>query len=340
MPDAHPFPGADWEYRGPASQGFSDDAGAAIGSWFERNAGDRNYCALVVRHGYIVGFWLRRTSLKSPVRMASAAKSLYAGVLGIAVREGKIGSVDDLVADYYPEMMEVGEREGPKPGRYAFGKEKDITFRHLISNTSGYMKPDEQPGTVFHYQTYGMNVLTHALAKAYGYYNADDPTGSPGCGRLIEEKIRDRIGGTWTYSYTHFDLWDQAKLGVYGYYTQLSASAFDMARMGYLWLRGGTWAGQSVIPSAWHVEETQVPQMILDHCPDSEWRYGLGFWTNQYGKLWPHLPTDSYAASGAGSIHIWVCPSLDLVVVQSPGIWSDQAENDTGLLRLVVGVCD
>ena len=40
---------------------------------------------------------------------------------------------------------------------------------------------------------------------------------------------------------------------------------------------------------------------------------------------------DSSAASGAGSQHIWVCPSLDLVVLQSPGLWQDQAENDSGL---------
>ena len=45
---------------------------------------------------------------------------------------------------------------------------------------------------------------------------------------------------------------------------------------------------------------------------------------------------DSFAASGAGSQHIWVCPSLDLVVAQSPGPWEDQKENDTGPIRWIV----
>ena len=55
--------------------------------------------------------------------------------------------------------------------------------------------------------------------------------------------------------------------------------------------------------------------------------------------MWPNLPRDSFAASGAGSQHIWVCASLDLVVVQSPGLWEDQEENDAGLLRLVAEAC-
>jgi hypothetical protein len=58
------------------------------------------------------------------------------------------------------------------------------------------------------------------------------------------------------------------------------------------------------------------------------------------GRLWPNLPRDSYAASGAGSQLIWVCPSLNLVVVQSPGLYQKHEENDSGLLRMVVDACE
>ncbi|MBS1252054.1 MAG: hypothetical protein MAG451_01090 [Anaerolineales bacterium] len=85
---------------------------------------------------------------------------------------------------------------------------------------------------------------------------------------------------------------------------------------------------------------TQTAPDIRANCPREQWKYGYGFWTNDHGQLWPNLPRDSYAASGAGSQHIWVCPSLDLVVVQSPGLWEEQAENDAGLLRLVVDAYD
>jgi hypothetical protein len=52
--------------------------------------------------------------------------------------------------------------------------------------------------------------------------------------------------------------------------------------------------------------------------------------------MWPDLPRDSFAACGAGGQHIWVCPSLELVVVQSPGLWKKQLESDIEFLRLVV----
>jgi len=38
----------------------------------------------------------------------------------------------------------------------------------------------------------------------------------------------------------------------------------------------------------------------------------------------PSVPRDSFAANGAGRRHIWVCPSLDLVVAQSPGLCKNQ----------------
>jgi CubicO group peptidase (beta-lactamase class C family) len=244
------------------------------------------------------------------------------------------------VVDYYPEMMDVAEDEGPKTERYAFEKDRAITFRQLISNTSGYMKPGEIPGTVFHYQTFGMNILTHAIAKQYNLYDSKDPERLPGCGKLIEEKIRNPIGGVWDYWYSNFQLQPNAKLGVFGYYTQIVADAHDMARMGYLWLNNGNWNGKQIIPREWHEEAIHTAPAILENGSEDEWKYGYGFWSNDHGKLWPQLPSDSYAASGAGQKHIWVCPSLDLVVSQSPGIWENQEENADGLLRLVVEACE
>jgi CubicO group peptidase (beta-lactamase class C family) len=314
----------------------SDVRAQRIGEWLERHASNRPYRVVAYQGDRLIGRWAHGVSWDALLGMASAAKSLYSCLLGIAVAEGKIGSADDFVVDYYPEMMDVGENEGPKPGRHAFPKDHRITFRQLICNTSGYMKPDEDPGTVFHYQTFGMNILTHAIAKTYGYYDTERPNASSGCGKLIEEKIRNPIGGTWRYGYSNFQHAPTAKIAIFGNYTQIYANADDMARMGLLWLNGGVWDDVSVIPRDWLAESVRIAPDIRRHCPADAWKYGHGFWTNEAGILWPSLPTDSYAASGAGSKHIWVCPSLNLVVSQSPGLWDDQAENDTGVLREVV----
>jgi CubicO group peptidase (beta-lactamase class C family) len=159
------------------------------------------YRTVVVRGGRIVAEWNAGVAPDALVRQASAAKSVYSCLLGIAIDEGKTASADALVCDYYPEMLDVAEGTGPKAGRSSKPEDAQITFRHLITNTSGYLKPDERPGESFHYQTWGTNVLMHALGKAYNVYDANDPEGSLGPGELIREKIRDPIGGEWTWEW-------------------------------------------------------------------------------------------------------------------------------------------
>jgi CubicO group peptidase (beta-lactamase class C family) len=330
------FPGLEWERVSPAEAGF--DAAKLEGArrWLDDRVGEGRYRVVIVRGGRVAVEWNRGIQGDAQLRLASAAKSVFSSILGILIEEGKIPSADAKVVDYYPEAMDVPEGEGPKEGRYVFEKDRAITFRQLISNTSGYMKPGEEPGKVFHYQTYGMNILTHAMAKMHGLYDIRDPEGSPGFKELVEEKLRMPIHATWGYYLANFDLHPGARIHVFGYYDGIACTALDMARLGWLWRTGGRWNDSQLIPAAWLEEATSVAPDIRANCPPEQRQYGYGFWTNEYGLIWPTLPRDAYAASGAGQQHIWVCPSLDMVVVQSPGVYKEQHDNDTGLLRSVV----
>ena len=238
--------------------------------------------------------------------------------------DGVIGSADDMVVDYYPEMMDVPPERGPKDGRYAFPENIDITFRQLIGNTSGYMKPGEPPGEKFHYQTFGMNILCHAVAAKCNLYKTANPIGSPGIGQFIEKRIRDPIDGSWSHETSNFDLRPGAAVEIFGYQTFLLSTARDMARMGLLWLNFGSWNGLQVVPADWLEEATRVSDMVKLHEPPETRQYGLGFWCNDERGCWPDLPRDSFAAIGAGNQLIWVCPPEDLVVVQSPGSQSGE----------------
>lgn len=330
------FPHAQWSTATPDEAGIDPDKLAAAKLWLDDSAGERAYRAVIVRDGRVVAEWNRGLDRDEKLKLASACKSIYSCVLGIAVEEGKLPSADAKVIDYYPAFVDVPEGTGPKPGRYAFPKDREITFRQLISNTSGYMKPGEEPGQVFHYQTYGMNVLAHALASLYGLYDIDDPEGSPGLKPLIDRMFGSRIGVSWGRYQHNFDLQPAARLNIFGYYDGVSSNALDMARAGWLWRHGGRWEGEQLIPQAWLQEATRTNPDIRANGPQEDWLYGYGFWTNEHGLLWPDLPKDSFAAQGAGSQHIWVCPSLDLVVAQSPGLYANQTENNEGLLRYVV----
>ena len=331
------FPGKTWEVKPAEQLSFSDGKLRDVRRWLEYSAGGLPYRVVVVRGGHIAAEWEKDVPHDLELPLASASKSVYSCLLGIVEGEGKIGSSDDKVVDYYPEIMDVPSGTGPKPGRYAFPKDRDITFRHLITNTSGYMKPGEEPGKVYHYQTFGMNIVTHALAKLYGLYDTDDPFGLLGCGRLIQEKIRDPIGGTWGYLLRNFKLPLEARTEIFGNYTDLYLTTGDMARLGYLWLNGGNWDGIQVVPADYLEMATKTAPDILTNSPEADWRYGHAFWTNDHGKLWPSLPRDSFAASGAHRKHIWMCPSMDIVVAQSPGIFTKQDDEvNTALLERVV----
>ena len=322
-------PGAEWDVVEPEEAGFDRSRLSLAGQWQANDADGQPYAILIARRGRIVAEWNFRVDPLRPARMASASKSLFSSVLGIATEEGVIKSADDRVVDYYPELMDVPPGRGPKDGRHAFPENEGITFRQLIGNTSGYMKPGEPPGKVFNYQSWGMGVLTHAVASAYSLYKTSDPERGGGFGTLTEWKLRRPIGGSWTWRYDHPQLHPSANLPVFGYFTIYEMTPRDMARVGLLWQRGGQWRGEQVIPRAWLEEATRVSNMIIDNEPRERHVYGLGFWCNDTGVLWPALPGDSFAALGAGRRLIWVCPSLDLVVVQSPGSYPESGVADS-----------
>jgi len=334
-------PAATWERIAPAEAGFDPAKLDKVRMWLDEHSGPQGYRFVVVRGGRIVVEWNRNVPRDRLLPIASAAKSIYSNVLGIVVAEGRLPSADARVVDFFPEMMDVPEGQGPKPGRHAFEKDRRITFRQLISNTSGYMKPGEEPGRVFHYQTFGMNVPAHAPAKLYGLYDVNNPEGLPGFGALIEEKIAKPIGAQWGYSLTNFQHPPGARTGVFGFYCQVHTNALDFARVGWLWCNRGRWGGRQIVPENWMRESTRTNPDIMARGPETERKYGYGFWVNDQGKLWPDLPRDGFTASGAGGHYASVFPSLDLVVVQNPGPYrsprsGQAARANPELLKLVL----
>lgn len=331
------FPGVSWDLKTPAEAGFDEPKLLQVRKWLIDISDGAGWRVMIVRGGYLTAEWNEGINRSTRISQASIDKSFISCCLGIAIYEGRIKSLDDPVVDYFPEMMDIGREEGPRPGRYAFEKDRAITFRQLASQTSGYMKPDQYPGEHFHYQTYGINIITHAIATVYGLYDSRDPDALPGGRKFLDDRIRDPIGASWDSPRFNFDHPQGAKVNIFGNGFSIVATSDDMARAGVLWLNGGRWKERQLVPAAYLKEATRTNRDVIAIEPEDQWKYGLAFWVNDHGKLWPDLPRDAFAASGAGAMHVFVCPSLDLVVTQTPGPWmdADKGERQTELLMRI-----
>jgi CubicO group peptidase (beta-lactamase class C family) len=239
----------------------------------------------------------------------SVAKSVLSALAGIAIGEGRIGSVDDPITRYVPELLDRDRRFG------------QITLRHLLTMRSGlryeeggtpwsddtatYYAPDlrslalhrtevvEVPGRRFHYNNYNPLLVGLALERA---------TGMP-VATYLEQRLWQPLGmeadGSWSL--------DSRASGFEKMESGLNARAVDFAKLGLLYARGGAWQGRQLIPRAWVQESTVVPPGGgLIPAP----RYGY-FWWVQDDRSPPAL-----FARGKYGQHLYVVPEDDLVLVR------------------------
>jgi CubicO group peptidase (beta-lactamase class C family) len=97
----------------------------------------------------------------------------------------------------------------------------------------------------------------------------------------------------------------------------MNLSTRDMARIGYLMLREGNWAGTQIVPRAWVKESTSALTRVHEMNPvrrrDGPWGYGYLWWVFDRAEL-GEAYRGAYTGLGALGQHILVMPTLDVVV--------------------------
>lgn len=308
---------------------FSDQQqtfGQPLGSLPTRRAATNG---LVVYKGYVVAEF-GDTHFVDPTY--SVAKSMLATVTGIAVRDGKIADLDAPVGKtvhdggyasasnaqvtWKQHLHQETEWEGS-----LWGKNADFVGKEAFG--AGERKPRalEAPGHHYEYNDVRINRLALSLLRVFGTSVPD----------VFQREVMDPIGAsdTWKwvpYTNSYVELDGKLVPSVSGgtrWGGGMWIDSWDMARFGYLWLRGGNWAGRQILPPG-YVRQALVPS---EHGPD----YGYLFWLNTKGKNLPGLPPTAYAALGAGSNDIVISPEHDLVVV-----WRWHAGNTAEFSRRVI----
>ena len=326
-PPPEPEPDNRWQFDAPENHGMDP---ALLEQMHIALTGAPVYTVLTAKDGVIVDeFYQEGDNEDSAYAFHSASKSVTSALFGIAMEEGYIGSVDDLLSDYLPQVLEL-EDEG----------KQQITLRHLLTHTSGlewyewggsYSNWGEfrsaenwvdyilgrrlvyAPGTVFNYSAGNTHLLAAVLERVTGKGLAD----------YAREKLFDPMG-------MESVIWGTDPQGIADGGNGLIMSARDAAKFGQLFLDGGIWNGQQLVPADWATESTTVKN---NGAGDGTGAYGYQLWIRSFGN------TDTYYAFGASGQYIVVVPSLNLVtVIASPGPQSSYASRDY-FTRYVLPAC-
>jgi len=250
--------------------------------------------------------------LKSYSNSFSMAKTYVSVLIGIALKEGKIKSLDQPVADFIPEFK--------KDAR------KKITIKDLLTMSSGlnwdesYLNPFsvttrayygdnlkqtclmlrsiEEPGEKFEYKSGDTQILSFVLEKATG--------------KTVPEYFEEKL---WQATGSENDaLWSlDKKKGSVKAYCCINSNARDFARLGKLYLQKGNWDGQQIVDSA-YVKASLTPTSM----PNGEEEGGKP--VNFYGYSWWLLPNYKgekiFYARGILGQYIYVIPSKNIIAVR------------------------
>ena len=271
--------------------------------------------------------------IDTPHNLASVTKSYTSALVGIAIDQGLIQDVDELMFSFFPDYAHLSNEQKDK-----------ITLEHLLTMTSGlkwnelelwlgdldhdlirlFMVNDPveyvldkplvtEPGTAWYYNGGGVNVLGEVIREASGM-RMDD----------FAEKYLFAPLGITEYQ------WEHMSSDVIHASGNLRLRPRDMAKFGYLYLNDGVWNGQQIISQEWVEESTKesvsIPWESLEGILGDEYvdipethgdRYGYLWWLKTFHTNSKSVET--YFASGWGGQRIYMFPSLDMVVVLTGG---------------------
>ncbi|MBE6181862.1 MAG: serine hydrolase [Rikenellaceae bacterium] len=294
------YPSKEWSKAEPAKYGYDSKKLKEVYAYIQKELYTTGMMIIVGGESIFEYGSLDRVSY-----IASCRKSVLSMLYGKYVESGKINldrTLEDLGIDDHGGLLPI---------------EKKATIRHLIQARSGVYhdasnpgddaasrpkRGSKEPGKYYLYNNWDFNVAGAIFEQLTGknIYKA------------LQKDIAQPIG------MQDFRLENQVKSG------NLNASKFpayhiyfstrDMARLGYLMLRGGKWGNKQVISPEWHKEMLTVWTPASEMNPD-KYRNNV-----EYGYMWwlyySNNPVfkGAYEARGAMGQYITVIPALDMVI--------------------------
>jgi CubicO group peptidase (beta-lactamase class C family) len=293
-------------------------------------ASSNTQAVMVIRHGYVAAEeYFGGTSASTRHQSYSMAKSFSSALIGIAIEQGLVASVDEKLCTYYPTYWDCSDTSDLR---------SKITIDHAMNIMTGLQWSEdwrsdatgandaitgsiggmletvlsrpavEEPGTHMRYSTGDPSLLSGVFESAAGKSAYE----------YGQEVLFGPLGMTGIQ-------WDSDLQGRTTTYAGIQATAQEYAKLGLLYLNKGTWDGEQIVPQAWVEKTTQGSE------PCTDWyRYlwhqnppsRLGTQDPSCDELhcpptaYADLPPDTFFAEGINGQFIFIIPSADMVVVR------------------------
>lgn len=314
-------PGREFDIAAPADVGLRTADLTSLVETARRDARKDLRSLLVARRGRLVlEEYFNDTDRETLQDVRSAAKSITGTLIGIALHEKRIASLDASLVSFFPAQTANDARA-----------DRDrVTVRHLLQMRSGFDADDwnddpNSPGTESRMERaadrliFGLQVPMAARPGERWQYSS---VNTMLLGRIVsvttgrdlaayaDEKLFTPLG---------FTRWEWRRDGQGQVVPQgnLSLRARDLLKFGLLFQQRGRWRGRQLVPETW-IEEATVSRSALP----TDAATGLGTLYKGYGYQWWTGATTTargtrsyYFASGNGGQRVFVVPTLDLVVV-------------------------
>jgi CubicO group peptidase (beta-lactamase class C family) len=323
-----PLPGDDWKVSTPAEQGLDPMLVAEL--YLDAAGLETLYGLLVIKNGHLIAeAYFNEGSVEHKGNLQSVTKSYTSALVGIALDQGCLSSVDQKMMDLFPEFA----------GQITDPRKEQITIRYMLQMRAGYPWEEtdpalweallsgdylrlivdfpliSDPGTEFHYSNLTSHWLGVIVARA-----CDTDLKSYGQEHLFS--LIDAEVGDWI----------QDRDGYYIGCAEMRFTARDMAKFGLLYLNDGEYEGNQVVPASWVRESLQTNSEDAWVTKDKLNKVGPYFRNLGYGYQWWSASVGEHHvdfAWGHGGQLIVLLAQLDMVIVVTADPFYQQHDDES-----------
>jgi len=305
-----PLPGDDWAVSTPAEQGL--DPMLVANLYHNAAELERLYGLLVVKNGYLISEdYFNEGAVDRKNQLQSATKSFASALVGIALEQGCLSSVDQKMMNFFPEYV----------GRLTDPRKEQITIREMLQMRSGY--PDEETDSALFEALLSGNYLrliegfplTSNPGTEFQYSGLTSHWLGVIVSRACDTDLKS-FAQEYLFSPIGAELGDEWIQDMDGYFIGLAGmhvSARDMAKFGMLYLDDGEYDGQQIFSADWVGES-------LQSYSEETGRANVGRYFRDFGygyQWWSARVGDHYLnfAWGHGGQLIVLLDELDMVIV-------------------------